>query len=384
MPTTTDTVYLDHNATTPIHAEVAAAMVPVLERVFGNPSSSHAFGRAARRVVDQGREQVAALLGCRSREIVFTSGGTEANNLALQGIAFALRDQGDHLITTEVEHPAVLEVMSHLERLGFAVTRVGVDPMGRVDPEAIRAAITPRTILISVMHAQNEVGTVMPITEIASVARAHGIALHTDAAQSVGKIPTRVDDLGVSLLSIAGHKLYAPKGVGALYIRQGVDPAKFIHGADHESGRRPGTENVLGIAGLGRAAELAGRDQTLHARQQQALRDRLHHALEIGLGESSIRLHGHPTERLPNTLNVGFKNLDAAGILDALPHVAASAGAACHSADDASSSVLGAMGIPTEYAMGAVRFSTGRGLTEGDIDRAARDVVAAVKRLRDQ
>ncbi|MFH2008589.1 MAG: cysteine desulfurase family protein [bacterium] len=376
-----DPIYLDYNATTPIHPEVAAAMRPVLEGIFGNPSSSHPYGREARRAVEQGREQLAMLLGCPAETVVFTGGGTESNNLAIQGIAYARRDRGNHLVTTLVEHPAVAEVMSHLERQGFAVTRVGVDGDGRVDPAAIEAAITPATTLLSVMHANNEVGTVMDLADIAAVARKHGIVFHTDAAQSVGKIATGVDELGVDLLSVAGHKLYAPKGVGALYIRPGTELAKLFHGADHEAGRRPGTENVLGIVGLGAAAELAAGDLGEHGEHLRALRDRLHEAIRAALPNGAIRLNGHAEARLPNTLNLGFRGVEAAALLAAVPGVAASAGAACHSGDEDTSSVLGAMGVPTEYAGGAVRFSTGRGLTMQEVDRAGAEVVDAVARL---
>jgi cysteine desulfurase len=372
-------LYLDYNATTPIHPEVAAAMRPVLETTFGNPSSGHAYGRAAAALVTTARHQVATLLGCDPDEVTFTGGGTESNNLAIQGIAYARRDRGNHLVTTTVEHPAVDQVMTHLEGQGFDVTRVTVDGHGRVDPRDIAAAMTPKTILVSVMHANNEVGTIMPLSDIAAVCRDRSVALHTDAAQSVGKIPTAVHDLGVDLLSVAGHKLYAPKGVGALYVRRNTTLVQLMHGADHESGLRPGTENVLGIVGLGRASALATSDLETHAEHQRSLRDRLHQGLVASLPADAVRLHGHPTHRLPNTLNVGFRALDAATLLESMPQVAASAGAACHAGDDASSSVLGAMGVDPIYAAGAVRFSTGRLITKEEVDRAIAYIVAAAQ-----
>ncbi len=374
-------IYLDYNATTPIHPEVAAAMRPVLETTFGNPSSGHAYGRAAAALVAAAREQVAELLGCDTDEVTFTGGGTESNNLAILGIAQARREQGDHLVTSAVEHPAVDQVMTHLEGRGFRVTRIAVDGQGRVDPQDVAAALTPETILVSVMHANNEVGTIMPLTEIAALCRDRGVTLHSDAAQSVGKIPTVVSDLGVDLLSVAGHKLYGPKGVGALYVRRNTALPKLMHGADHERGLRPGTENVLGIVGLGRAATLATSDLKSHAEHQRALRDRLHQSILAGLPADAVRLHGHPTLRLPNTVNLGFRGLDAAELLESMPQVAASAGAACHTGENESSSVLGAMSVDTAYAAGAVRFSTGRLLTEDDVDRAVAHVITAARAL---
>jgi len=374
-------IYLDYNATTPIHRSVAEAMGSVLEDTFGNPSSGHAYGRAAAALVSTARQRVAKLLGCDADEVIFTGGGTESNNLAILGIAQARRDRGNHLVTSVVEHPAVEQVMAHLEGRGFRVTRVAVDPQGRVDPQDVADALTPETTLVSVMHANNEVGTIMPLAELAAHCQHRGVAVHTDAAQSVGKIPTVVHDLGVDLLSVAGHKLYAPKGVGALYVRRGIRLTRLMHGADHEGGLRPGTENVLGIVGLGQAAALAAQDLERHAEHQRALRDRLFQAIVTGLPADSVRLNGHPTQRLPNTLNLGFGGLHAAALLEAMPEVAASAGAACHTGDGHTSSVLGAMGIEAADAAGAVRFSTGRGLTEAQVDHAAAHIVAAVRAL---
>ncbi|HXV21229.1 MAG TPA: cysteine desulfurase family protein, partial [Desulfuromonadales bacterium] len=305
-----DPVYLDYNATTPTDPLAARELLPFLEESFGNPSSNHPYGRTAKAAVELGRTRVANLLGCAPAEIVFTGGGTESNNHALIGCAFANRDRGNHLISSAVEHPAVLEPLKWLERFGFTVTLVPVDGNGRVDPEAVRRAATPATILISVMHANNEVGTLQPLAEIGAIARERGILFHTDAAQSVGKVPTRVDDLGVDLLTVAGHKLYAPKGVGALYIRSGVKIDRYLHGAGHEGGRRAGTENVPYIAALGKAAELAGERLAAESARIMALRDRFHALLEERVG--GVLLNGHPTERLPNTLNLSFAGVTGA------------------------------------------------------------------------
>jgi len=378
-------VYLDYNATTPIAKEVAEAMEPYLYEHFGNPSSSHPFGVEAKRAVQQARAQVARLLGCRPGEVVFTSGGTESNNHAIKGAAFALRDRGNHIITSSVEHPAVSEVCRWLGEHGFRVTVIPVDRYGLVDPADLEKAITPGTTVVTVMHANNEVGTIEPIAEIAEIAHAHGAVVHTDAAQSVGKIPVDVGALGVDLLSVAGHKLYAPKGVGALYIRTGTPVAKLFHGADHEAGRRPGTENVLEVVGLGRACELAARDLERNAADFRALRDRLYDGLVRELGEEVVRLNGHPEKRLPNTLSVSFRGVEANTLLSEIgDRVAASAGAACHTDRVDVSAVLEAMGVPTEWAMGTVRFSVGRGTTSGEIDRAVEVVAEAVRRLSPQ
>ncbi|KAB2849575.1 MAG: cysteine desulfurase, partial [Hyphomicrobiaceae bacterium] len=323
-------IYLDYNASTPTAPEVVAAMRPFLEDAYGNPSSLHWAGKPAREAVERARSQVARLLACDSGEIVFTSGGSEANNHALKGVAFALRDRGDHIVTSTVEHPATLVPCQHLARLGYKITFVPVDGYGRVDPDEVRRALTPRTILVSIMHANNEVGTIEPIEEISRITRERGIVLHSDAAQSVGKIPTRVDDLGVDLLSIAGHKLYAPKGIGALYIRRGTPVEPLIHGAGHESGRRAGTESALLAAALGAAAELAANlDAISHVR---ALRDDFWRQLQAALG-NRIVLNGHPELRLPNTLNVSFVGRTGADVLVALGGVAASTGSACHSGE---------------------------------------------------
>lgn len=373
-------IYLDYNATTPVDPRVFEAMLPYLRDHFGNPSSSHAYGVQARTAVEQARGQVAALLGCAPDEIVFTGSGSEANNLAIKGIAEANRNRGNHIITTQVEHPAVLEPCRYLERRGFQVTYLPVDQYGMVDPNDVARAITPHTILITVMHANNEVGTLQPITAIGRIARTHGIPFHTDAAQSVGKIATQVDELQVDLLTVAGHKLYAPKGVGALYLRRGLQVEPLIHGAGHEYGRRASTENVAGIVGLGEACRIAGENLAETAVQLRTLRDRLHQRLITHGAE--IFLNGHPTERLPNTLNVSFAGIDSSRLLTTLPEVAVSTGSACHAGQTEPSSVLLAMGVHRDVALGAVRFSLGRWTTEEEVDQAVTLLVERVSRLR--
>ena len=370
-------LYLDYNATTPIDPQVAAAMLPYIHDYFGNPSSGHSFGLAARAAVDQAREQAAALLGCPADDLIFTSGGTEANNHALKGVAAAYRSQGNHIITSAVEHPAVTEVCRWLESQGCRVTYLPVDGDGLVDAQAVVQAITPQTILITIMHANNEVGSIQPIAEVAEIAHHHGVLLHTDAAQSIGKIPVKVDDLGVDLLSVAGHKLYAPKGIGALYIRPGVRLDKLMHGANHEQNRRAGTENVIELVGLGVACELIDRNLPAYAQRMAETRDRL----ETGLreyGGPAVRLNGSRQQRLPNTASVSFKGRAADAILADLKQVAASAGAACHSDRVEVSHVLAAMGVPEEYAMGTIRFSTGRYTTTEEIDAALTELRAAL------
>jgi cysteine desulfurase len=367
-------IYLDHNASTPIAPEVAAAMRDVLDEAFGNPSSLHWAGTPARKMVEDSRKQVADLLGCTAREIVFTSGGSEANNLALKGAFFASGRGRRHFVATSVEHPAIVAPIRFLEGLGAEVTWLPVDGTGRIDPDHLRRAIRADTVLVTVMHANNEVGTIQPIAECAAIAREHGIPFHTDAAQSVGKISTRVDDLGASLLTIAGHKLYAPKGVGALYIRDGVRLEPLIHGAGHEGGRRAGTESALLAIALGTACRLAARD--IGSSKMTELRNRFWLALQHHFGER-VKLNGHPEHRLPNTLNVSFVGRAGADILAALDGVAASTGSACHSGKVELSPVLEAMGVPAEVGMGAIRFSLGRETTAEEIDF----VVGRLKRV---
>lgn len=366
-------IYLDFNASTPIAPEVQAAMAPYLSRHYGNPSSSHWAGAPAAQAVARARAQLASSLGCSPTEVVFTNGGTEANNTALKGVVSAAGSGRPHLVTTTVEHPAIVEPCRYLERRGVDVTYVPVDSTGLADPGDIAAAIRPQTVLVSVMHANNEVGTIQPIAEISRTTREAGVLLHSDAAQSVGKIPTTVDELGVDLLSLAGHKFYGPKGVGALYIREGTRLEPLLHGAGHEAGRRAGTESVLLDVGLGAAAELAG--DLGWTTVVQSLRDRLWDRLREAWGGSVI-LNGHPTLRLPNTLNVSFIGRRGQDVLAAMPEVAAGTGSACHSDSTTLSPVLRAMGVSAEVGAGAIRFSLGRTTGLAEIERL-------VERLRE-
>ncbi len=375
-----DHIYLDYNATTPIDPRVAEAMQPYISQHYGNPSSSHSFGVTARKAVNTARRQVADLLECSTAEILFTSGGSEANNYAIKGVAEAYRNRGNHIITSAIEHPAVSEVCAYLATRGYKISYLPVDKFGLIDPQQVEEAITPQTILISIMHANNEVGTIEPIAEIAKLAHDHGVLIHSDCAQSLGKIPTTVTDLGVDLLSIAGHKLYAPKGIGALYIREGLKLGQQIHGADHELNRRAGTENVIEIVGLGRACELAGDGLEKSAAHSHKLRDRL----EAGVKKefSQIRINGHPEQRLPNTASISFPGMEANTILSELDTVAASAGAACHADQIDVSTVLQALEVPLEYAMGTIRFSVGRFTTSAEIDRSIAEIRRVIKRLQ--
>jgi cysteine desulfurase len=374
-------IYLDYNATTPHDPEVIAAMQPFLETEFGNPSSSHWYGIRPKRAVEKARQQVAGLLNCQAEEVFFTSGGTESNNHAIKGMARALKDKGRHIITSTIEHPAILAVCEYLKEEGFETTCVDVDDTGMVCMDTVAAAIRPDTVLITIMHANNEVGTLQPIRDIALLARRKDICIHTDAAQSVGKIATDVQEMNIDLLSIAGHKIYAGKGIGALYVRKGLLPEKFCHGAGQEMGWRAGTENVVQIVGLGKACEMAERSLDHTGRHLTAMRDRLHNKLAARL--TDMRLNGHPDERLPNTLSISFKGLEANRILEEIGlEVAASAGAACHSGTVTLSHVLEAMRIPLEWAKGTVRFSTGRMTTPEQIDTAIDIITLAIKRLR--
>ena len=374
-------IYLDANATTPLHPAVIDAMEHALRSLPGNPSSAHPSGRAAAAVVVRAREQVAAMLGCHTDEVVFTGGGSEADNLALKGVAWARRERGRHLMVSVVEHPAVLEPARFLERQGWQVTVLPVDRMGRVEPAAVAAALRDDTVLVSLMHANNETGSLNPIAEIAALCRERGVLVHTDAAQSVGKVATRVDELGVDLLTVAAHKLYGPKGVGALYVRRGVALEPLVHGAGHEAGRRAGTENVAGIVGLGAAAQVA-LDEGLarFCGPVRTLRDRLHWALAAALPE--LVLNGHPTERLPNTLNVSLPGTLGRRVLELAPEIEASTGSACHAGEETPSGVLLAMGLPPAVALGALRLSLTMFATREQIDRAAAVLVAAAKMAR--
>jgi cysteine desulfurase len=373
-------IYLDYNATTPVDPEVAAAMEPYIREHFGNASSTHEYGRRAREAVEKARGQVAGLLHCRPGEIVFTSGGTESNNYAVKGAARSCRSRGNHVITSAFEHPAVTEVCEYLATDGFNITYVPVDEQGIIDLEALEKAVKEQTVLISVMHANNEVGTVQPIGEIVRMARSRGVLVHSDAAQSVGKIPVDVTELGVDLLTVAGHKLYAPKGIGALYVREGVHLEKFMHGAGHEQGRRAGTENVIEIVALGMACEVAGRDLAANGDAMKRARDRLEEGLLRAVED--MRVNGHPEKRLPNTLSISIKGIDAGVLLQGMEGIAASAAAACHGHSVQLSRTLRALGIPVDWARGTIRLSTGKYTMLGEIDRAIEIIAGTVRRLR--
>lgn len=376
----TDPIYLDHNATTPVAPEVFAAMAPWLQAHFGNPSSSHAYGRRAAKAVTHAREQVAALIGAQPQEIVFTACATEANNLALLGVARAMDSSRRHLVISSIEHPAVSAPAMALRDQGWEVTVVGVDAFGRVSATDVERVLRPDTALTSVMHANNEVGTLQPIEEMAAITRTRGVLLHTDAAQSVGKLPADVDALGVDLLTIAGHKFGAPKGIGALYFRNGTPIRSILHGAEQEWGLRPGTENVALIVALGAAAELAAGAMSDLPGQLRMLRDRLHAQLEVHV--PGLRLNGHPDQRLPNTLHVSFPDVSGRALLNEVADVvAASVGSACHSESDSVSGVLAAMGVDATHASGAVRLSVGRTTTAADIDLASAALAQAWARL---
>ncbi len=373
-------VYLDHNASTPVHPEVVAAMAPYWTEVYGNPSSVHAFGRAARVAVDAAREQIAGFLGVTPEEIVFTSGGTESDNFALKGLAWA-RGRG-HIITSRIEHHAVLRTCQALEGQGFAVTYLPVDEYGQVSPDDVKRALRPDTIAISIMHANSEVGTLQPVAAIGALAREHGVPFHVDAVQTFGKVPIDVAAWGIDLLSFSGHKIYGPKGIAGLYIRRGTRMVAVQHGGEHERRRRAGTENVPGIVGLGKAVEIRAREMHDEARRLTALRDRLWEAVRERIPE--VRLNGHPTERLPGTANLAFRHVESESIvlgLD-LKGVAVSAGSACTAGHVEPSHVLVAMGVPLDWAMGAVRFSLGRSTTTEDIDYVVECLEPLVRRLR--
>lgn len=365
------TIYLDFNASTPVAPEVRERMAPYLEAHYGNPSAGHWAATPAREAVDAARASVAALIGATPSEIVFTSGGTESNNHVIKGAYFrrALGGRPFHLVTSVTEHPAVLEACAFVERLGARITRLPVDATGRVDPDDVARAIEGDTALVSIMHANNEVGTLAPLAEISEVCRERGVPLHADAAQSLGKIPVDVDELGVDALSIAGHKCYAPKGVGALYLRQAFEVEPLLHGGGHESGRRASTENVAQIAGLGAACALARETLRSSSARMRELRDRFHHALDERPG--GVVLNGHPEHRLPNTLNVSFVGKDAASILERIPELALSTGSACHADVREMSPVLKAMGAAEDVGFGAVRISLGRTTTEEEVEAAA-------------
>jgi cysteine desulfurase len=373
-------IYLDYNATTPVAMEVAEAMQPFLREAFGNPSSAHAYGRRAHEAVEQARAAVATLIGARANEIVFAGCATEANNLALCGVAHAMHPKKRHIIVSAVEHPAVLEPASWLKMQGWEVSVVGVDRYGRVEPTDVARVLRNDTALVSIMHANNEVGTIQPITAIAALAHEQGALMHVDAAQSPGKIVVNVDTLGVDLLTLAGHKFYAGKGIGALYVRTGTPIQPFLRGAGQEHGLRPGTENVSAIVGIGVAARLAAHPLEKNASQLQRLRDEFYRLLESSI--PGLMLNGHPAERLPNTLNVSFPGVSGRTLLAAVEHeVAASVGSACHSESDIVSGVLAAMGASPAQAMGAIRLSVGRFTTVDEVSHAARALIAGWRKL---
>ena len=373
-------VYLDHNASTPVHPEVVAEMTPYFTEVFGNPSSVHEFGRDARAAVDQARDRIGAFLRVPPDQIVFTSGGTESDNFGIKGLAMA-RGRG-HIITSRIEHHAVLRTVETLESQGFTATYLPVDEYGAIDPDDVKKAIRSDTIVISVMHANSEVGTLQPIADVGRVAREHGVPLHVDAVQTFGKVPIDVDAMNIDALSFSGHKIYGPKGVAGLYIRKGTRMVAIQHGGEHERRRRAGTENVPGIVGLGKAAEIRGRDMQEEAVRITALRDRLWEGIQARVPD--VRLNGHPTHRLPGTTSVCYHHVESESIVLGLDlrGVAVSAGSACTSGNVEPSYVLVAMGVPVEWAMGAVRSSLGRSTTAQDIDYVIESVEPIVRKLR--
>lgn len=375
-------IYLDHNATTPVRPEVLEAMRPFYGPIYGNASSLHGFGREAKDGLERAREQVAKVLGARPDEVCFTGGGTEADNLAVKGVAWANRDRGKHLITSQVEHHAVFNTCEYLEKQGFKVTYLPVDSEGRVDPGDVEKAITKETLLVSIMQANNETGTVQPIAEIGRIARKRGVYFHSDAVQAFTKLPTGVDELGVDLLSLSGHKIYGPKGVGCLYIRKGTKLDPLVHGGHHERNRRAGTENVPSIVGLGKAAELGAGEMSEEAKKLATLRDRLQEGILARIPE--VRINARNARRLPGTLSVCFRYVEGESILLGLDlkGIAASSGSACSSGAIEPSYVLTAMGVPPEEARGSVRFSLGRQNTEQEVDRVVGELEVILVRLR--
>lgn len=359
-------IYLDYNASTPLASEVIEAMKPLFTDYYGNPSALHWAGEPVKGLLNNAREQVANLVGCTPSEVIFTSGGSEANNLALKGYFFKNQHKGKHIITSKIEHPAVMNPCRFLEKIGAKVSYVGVDQYGRVSPEEIEKLITNETILISIMHSNNETGTIQPIKEIGKLAKKHHISFHTDASQSVGKVPIQVNELEVDMLTIAGHKLYAPKGIGALYLKKGVEVEPLIHGASHEFGLRAGTENTLLAVGLGKACEIARTHLT--SDQVRELTEYFWQRLREEFGEKVV-LNGHAEERLPNTLNVNFVGKIGQELLAAIPNLAASTGSACHAGSVELSPVLKEMGVSEEVGKGAVRFSLGRDTTKDEINQ---------------
>ena len=373
-------IYLDHNATTPVDPDAVKAMMPFLQDEFGNPSSAYALGTRAKQGLEKARQEVAYLLGCDRNELIFTSGGTESNNMIVKGLIDFKHPEKFHVITSAVEHPAILNPALFLMELGVKVTVLPVDQVGQVELEEVLKAILPDTTLITIMLANNETGTLQPIREISELAREYGIPFHTDAAQAVGKMGVNVNDLGVDFLTVAGHKLYGPKGVGVLYIRKGKDLASLIHGAGQEHGKRAGTENIILAAGLGTACKVAKQRLENDFQMMKMLRDRLQELLFEGI--DGLVLNGHGADRLPTTLNISIPGLEGGQILEALPTIIASTGAACHDRTVRLSHVLSAMHVPTEVGMGALRFSVGRSNTLDEIEEAARLIINQVNRMK--
>jgi cysteine desulfurase len=375
-------VYLDHNATTAVHPEVLAAMMPFFGEQFGNPSSVHWAGREVKKYLDEAREKVADLVHASAQEIIFTGGGTESDNMAIKGVAFALQDKGRHIITTQVEHHAVLHTCQFLEKMGFEVTYLPVDGEGLLNLEEFRRAIRPDTILITIMFANNETGTIFPVKEIGEIARERGIIFHTDAVQAVGKLPIDLTQLPVDIFSLSGHKIYASKGIGGQYIRKGTKLFSLIHGGGQELNRRAGTENIPAIVGLGKACEIAKRDFQRRVTHLQTLRDRLQQGILDRISE--VKLNGHPTRRLPNTLNMSFFYIEGESLLlnMDLEGIAASSGSACTAGSPEPSHVLLAMGVPPEIAQSAIRFSLGWANSGEDIDYVLEALPGIVDRLR--
>ena len=375
-------IYLDHAATTPTHPDVVQAMLPYFSEAFGNPSSIHSVGQETKAPIEEARDKVARLVGARSEEIIFTSGGTEADNFAIKGVAYANQGKGNHIITTSIEHHAVLEPCRFLQKQGFEVTYLPVDSKGMVDPEDVRHAITDRTILISVMYANNEIGTIQPLAAIGEIAREKGVYLHTDAVQTTGHIPTNVDHLGVDLLAMSAHKLYGPKGIGALYVRRGTRIIPFMHGGGQERGRRAGTENVPAIVGFGKAVEISQRQMDEEMKRLICLRDKLIAALFQQIDR--IHLNGHPSQRLPNNVNVSLEFVEGESVVISLDleGIAASTGSACTSSAIEASHVLLATGLAGDLCRSSLRFTLGRETTSEEIDRVLEVLPRIVARLR--
>ncbi len=374
-------IYLDYNSTTPVDEEVLEAMMPYFSKVYGNPSSGHWYGKEAKQAVNRAREQVAELIGSLPEEIVFTAGGSESNNFALKGVMYANLSRGKHLITSLIEHPAIMKPALYLEEMGFDISYAACNSFGEVGPEDVSRELKDSTVMVSVMYANNEVGTIQPIAEIGQLTRSKGIYLHTDASQAVGKIPVNVSEAKVDLLTLCGHKFYGPKGIGALYIRKGTNIESFIHGSGHEFGMRAGTENVPSLVGLGKAAEIARIKMNEEIKRLEELRDYFFSRLQNEIGQ--VVLNGHPAKRLPNTLHVSFIGIAGPDILDQVPEICATTGAACADRAQQLSGVMKAMGVSEEIGMGSIRFSIGRKTTRDELDKAVSLLKTAIQNLRE-